>query len=81
MLFGKQKEADLALAKERGIEFDRGHHHHTVFGWYDFTVENHYDFINVNRHKSHSGLEKIFKELGADDTHVVELNGEKVYLR
>lgn len=79
-LFGKQKEADVLLAKEKGIVISRGHHHHTVFGWHDFTVENHYDFINVNRHKSHSGLEKIFKELGADDTHSVEINGEKVYL-
>lgn len=79
-LFGKQKESDLALAKEKGIEIDRGHHHHTVFGWHDFTVENHYDFINVIRHKSHIGLEKKFKELGADDTHVAELSGEKVYL-
>lgn len=79
-LFGKQKTADLALANEKGIEIDRGHHHHTVFGWYDFIVENHYDFINVNRHKSHSGMEKIFKELGADDTHYVELFGERVFL-
>ncbi len=79
-LFGKQKEADLDLANETGLEIDGNHHHHTVFGWHDFTVENHYDFINVNRHKSHFGLEQIFKELGADDSHYVELFGEKVYL-
>lgn len=78
-LFGKQKEADLALAKEKGIEIDRGHHHHTVFLWNDFTVENHYDFINTHRHRSHAGLEQLFKDLGADDTHVVDFSGEKVY--
>lgn len=55
-------------------------HHHTVFYWNDFMVENHYDFINVYHHKSNVELEMIFKELGQDDSHFVELNGEKVYL-
>ena len=77
--FGKQKEADALLAKEQGIEIDNSHHHHTVFNWHDFAVENHYDFINVYHHKSHTKLEKIFKKLAQDDTHYVELYGEKVY--
>ena len=79
-LFGKQKEADATLEQKTSIKIEKSHHHHTVFTWHDFTVENHYDFINVNRHKSHSGLGRIFKELGVDDTHSVEINGEKVYL-
>lgn len=77
--FGQQKEADLAL-KEKGIDIDNSHHHHTVFNWRDFTIENHYDFINVHHHKSHFALEKTFKELGADNSYFVKLNGEKVYL-
>ena len=59
---------------------DNSHHHHTVFTWGDFVVENHYDFINVHHHKSHLEFEKILKERGKDDTHSVDVNGEKVYL-
>ena len=79
-LFGKQKEADTVLAKEKGIEIDNSHHHHTVFEWKGFSVENHYDFLNVHHHKSNVELEAILKKLGKDDSHVVVLNGKKVYL-
>lgn len=79
-LFGQQKDADDIMAKETGVEIDGGRHHHTVFYWRSFMVENHYDFINVHHHSSHAGLEKVFKELGKDDSHVVEVYGEKIYL-
>ena len=78
--FGKQKGADALIARDLGIEVDNSHHHHTVFNWHNFAVENHYDFINVYHHKSHTKLEKVFKELASDDTHFVELHDEKVYL-
>lgn len=79
-LFGSQEEADSVLEREKRIKVDISHHHHTVFYWRDFMVENHYDFINVHRHRSHNGLEDIFKSLGKDDSHSVEIVGEKVYL-
>ena len=92
-LFGKQKEADTLLAslefsveslesgeKVQRIKVDNSHHHHTVFNWQGFSVENHYDFINVHHHKSHIEFEKILKELGQEDSHAVEVNGEKVHL-
>lgn len=79
-LFGKQKEADALLVKEKGLDVDTSHNHHTVFYWRDFMVENHYDFINVHRHKTHQRLEQVFKQLSEDDTHCVEVYGEKVYL-
>ena len=94
-LFGKQKEADAALAasskfqdsstseatkSSASFKIDSSHHHHTVFDWHGFTVENHYDFVNVHAHKSSAELEKVFKELGEDDSHSVEVLGEKVYL-
>lgn len=78
--FGKQKEADKALAKVKGIKIDNSHQHHTVFYWRDFMVENHYDFINVYHHKSSAEVEKILKRLGEDDSHFVEVYGEKVFL-
>lgn len=70
--FGKQRDADKVL-REKGIEVDNSHHHHSVYYWGEFMVENHYDFINVHHHQSNRGLEVIFKELGADDSHYVEV--------
>ena len=91
--FGEFKKADALLVSEKGIEVDNSHHHHTVFHWHDFIVENHYDFINVHHHKSNVDLEKELKRLGekrfiniaesADKGcrhHCVELYGEKVYI-
>jgi len=78
--FGEWKQADAALAKEKAIVIDDSHHHHTVFNWQGFSVENHYDFINVHHHKSHKKLEKVFKKHGDDDSYYVVLNCEKVYL-
>ena len=78
--FGRQKGADALITTEKEIKVDKSHHHHTVFNWGEFTVENHFDFINVHARKSNRELEKIFKELGTDDSHWVEVNGEKVYL-
>ena len=79
-LFGKQKEGDSLLESENRIQVDKSHHHHTVFHWGNFMVENHYDFVNVYAHKSSADLEKIFKKLGANDSYYVELYGEKVYI-
>lgn len=79
-LFGKQEEADAALAKEKGIEIDKDRHHHTVFYWRDFMVENHFDFVNVHSLSSSRELEPILKHLGQDDSHSIEVFGEKVYL-
>ena len=79
-MFGDQRAADDVLEHKTGIKVDTSHHHHTVFHWRHFMVENHYDFINVHHHKSNVSLEKLFKNLAQDDTHYVYLLGEKVYL-
>lgn len=78
--FGKQKDADELLAKDKGVKIDGSHHHHTVFEWQGFTVENHYDFINIYAHKTGKEQEAIFKELGQDNSNHIELDGEMVYL-
>ncbi len=78
--FGKQKLADEVLSQEKGMSIDYSHHHHTVFYWCVFMVENHYDFLNVHHHKSNRQLEEVLKSLGADDSHCVAVYGEKVYL-
>lgn len=78
--FGQYRAADALLSSEQGVSVDSSHHHHTVFYWRDFMVENHYDFINVHHHRSNAEYERILKKLGTDDSHSVELYGEKVYL-
>ena len=78
--FGHWKDADAAFSEGKNVIIDKSHHHHTVFEWNGFVVENHYDFINVHHHKSHVEFEKVFKELGQDDSRSIEVNGEKVYL-
>jgi len=84
--FGDYKKADACVAKEKNIEIDSSHHHHTVFKWGDFTVENHYDFVNVYANRTNAQLEKKFKELGNDDSQWVEVRDpstdstSKVYL-
>lgn len=78
--FGDYQRADSCVAKEKKVEIDLSHHHHTVFNWGEFTVENHFDFVNVHANRTNAQLEVIFKELGKDDSHFIELHGEKVYL-
>lgn len=78
--FGRYKEADALLKSEKGLNVDTSHHHHTVFEWNGFTVENHYDFVNVHHSQSNTAIEKEFKRLGMDDSHYVKVRGEKVYL-
>lgn len=68
-LFNQQAAADKELVssfkfQDPGFKIDNSHHHHTVFRWEGFSVENHYDFVNVHAKKSNKELEVIFKELG-----------------
>jgi hypothetical protein len=79
-VFGEYKAADAALQKELGIKVENGHHHHTVFGWKGYSVENHYDFVNVHYGHGNAELELVFKDLAKDDNHYVEIDGERVYL-
>lgn len=79
-LFGQYKEADAELTRALGIKIDNSHHHHTVFQWQGFTVENHYDFMNVHHHKSNAKIEKTFKALANNDSCFIQIEGEKVYL-
>ena len=91
--FGKQKEADAALdewfkglsvspdsSSVQKFKIDGSLHHHTVFNWGDFMVENHYDFVHVQSHKVNRDLERLLKQQGEDDSHFVEIDGTKVYL-
>ena len=78
--FGEQKKADATLKKEKGVRIDNSHHHHTVFDWQGFMVENHYDIIDVHHRKSSAELERLLKQLAEDDTSMVKISGEDVYI-
>lgn len=79
-VFGNYKDADDALHKELGIKIEKGHHHHTVFEWKGYSVENHYDFVNVHYGHGNDELEKVFKELAKDESNVIDIDGQLVYL-
>lgn len=79
-LFGKQKEADAVLGAEKGILVESSHHHHTVFNWGEFIVENHYDFLNVHYGHRNDEIEALLKEQAKDDSHSIVIDGQKVYL-
>lgn len=64
-LYGRQREADQLMAREKGITIDTGHHHHTVFPFEGEMVENHYDFLNVHSHRSTPPIEARLKALAS----------------
>ena len=84
---GGENVAGRADGTPQAFKIDKSHHHHTVFEWGGFTVENHYDFVNVHSYRSSRRMEHLFKELGAFEqqgrgfTHQpVELLGERLWL-
>ncbi len=78
--FGDYRQVDEAISRELGIKIDKSHHHHTVYNWYGYGVENHYDFVNVHYGHKNAEMEEIFKDLAKDDSYSIEVNGNKVYL-
>ena len=79
-LFGKWREADQAIHKEKGIEVNNGHEHHTTFDWEGVSVENHYDFVNTLTRRSNRKLEAELKQLAQDRSHTFEIEGQSIYL-
>lgn len=78
--FGKQAEADRLITLELGVKIDTSEQHHTVFDWQGFMVENHYDIIDVHHRRSSAKLERLLKKLAEDDTSMVKISGEVVYV-
>ena len=78
--FGRQEEADAVLTKELGIPVDTSEHHHTVFSWKGYMVENHYDMLITTATKANGQLEPVLKDLAMNDTNSIKINGNVVYL-
>ena len=64
------KKADRVLQDKLGIKVDNTHHHHSVFMYKRYSVENHFDFINAYDHKSSRKFEKLFKQMAAEGYNV-----------
>ena len=69
-LFGRSREADDLLRKERNVEISNSHHHHTVFMLRDRLVENHYDFVNTASHRSNRAYERKLKAMATLESAV-----------
>ena len=65
-LWDKWAEADRMVEEILGIAVDDSHHHHSVFAYEGYSVENHYDFVNVHSHRSSISVEALFKKLAED---------------
>ncbi len=78
--FGQYAEADQAISAAYGLVVDKDHHHHTVFSFKGFSIENHYDFLNVHYGHRNDEIEKLLKEQAQDDSVTIAVEGEKVYL-
>lgn len=79
-LYGKQRQADAALYREKGIDIDPDKHHHTVFAVDGIVVENHYDFLNVHSHRSNRELEKILRRLILQSAQTESVGEERIFL-
>ena len=79
-LSGRQQEADRLLTAELGIPVEPDPHHHTMFQFEGFSVENHFNFFNVRSHRSNRQLEDYFKRTFAEGARAVEVEGERVLL-
>jgi len=63
-LFGKSREADEVLRREKHIDVSGAHHHHTIFMLRDRLVENHYDFVDTASHYGNRRYERRLKAMG-----------------
>ncbi len=79
-LFGEQERGDKLLNKEKGIEIDEDHHHHTVFYVDDVMIENHYDFLNIESHLSNREIERILQVLAKQPCEEVSVNRVEIFL-
>lgn len=76
--FGHWKLADQCVEQELGIKVDTSHHHHTVFNYKGFVVENHFDFVNVKAHKNAYSIETKLKDLAGKSIEN-QIDGIKIY--
>lgn len=78
--FGRAQEVEDAVIEGRGIDVTTDRHHYSSFRLWKFLVDNHYTLINTYHHKANLAFEQILEKLAEDDSHSVDLAGERIYL-
>ncbi len=79
-LYGRQREADNLLRKEKNVTIDLDHHHHTVFHVNGVMFENHYDFLNVHGHISSREIENVLQEWVKEEGDSITVGNERIFL-
>ena len=73
-LFGHTKDATEVLA-ENGVESREYYHHHDQAVWEGVLLENHYDFLDLENHKSNHILDDALKSMADHDRRSFSLPG------
>lgn len=76
-LFGHAREGAETLA-ENGIASREYYHHHIQASWKGVLLENHYDFVDLENHKSNRVLDEALKGLAERERRPFALPGEKM---
>lgn len=79
-LDGAQQQADKLVQERFNVNIEVDKHHHTVFHINGVMVENHYDFLNIQTHRSNRDIEKILKELVEQNKISIELDDTQIYM-
>lgn len=78
-LFGEAERGSKVLKEQAGVESHPAEHHHTVFDFEQYVVENHVTILNIRKHPSSQYLEKLLEELAKEAT-MHELSGVPLYI-
>lgn len=78
-LFGKHDTANEIIAKRFGIDIDNDKHHHTVFYIDGVMIENHYDFLNINAHRSNRDIERELRSRIEEGASAITIDNCEVW--
>ena len=79
-LYGEQHRGDAVVREVLGAMVEDDRHHHTVFYVDGVMIENHFDFLNIHSHLSNRDLERELLRCTEEQSEVVDVDGEKVFL-
>ena len=80
-LYGEFSKGDRILEDTHNLTTDLNKHHHTVNYYKGVMLENHYDFLNIEAHKSNRIIEQKLKQAVNEDKgeeHKLS-NGARIY--
>lgn len=78
-LRGKQQEADILIAKNKGIHPQKSSHH-TVFEIDGCEVENHITILEYDTHRSNIPMDAVLTKLANEREEIVEIKEKQLLL-